>query len=158
MVRAGIAVPRVLPDNINPPSVAYQRLSSVHRAPLSAYSFTEWTHGSSRSNRHNGIPQNGDLVAEVGKCTGGRHEIYGQGRLVAKLLRQWRRLPLDSPVVSGKRYLKSGFALACYYLVRVFLARRNFMQSWLQFLVLGDAGCGFQASAAGAHTPIHAGF
>ncbi len=44
---------RMLPDNINQ---WYVRNASCTMAPLSAYSSTEWTYGSPRLERYNGIP------------------------------------------------------------------------------------------------------
>ncbi|MFP1592382.1 efflux RND transporter permease subunit [Escherichia coli] len=43
----------MLPDNINQ---WYVRNASGTMAPLSAYSSTEWTYGSPRLERYNGIP------------------------------------------------------------------------------------------------------
>ncbi len=44
---------RMLPDNINQ---WYVRNASGTMAPLSAYSSTEWTYGSPRLERYNGLP------------------------------------------------------------------------------------------------------
>ncbi len=59
---------RMLPDNINQ---WYVRNASGTMAPLSAYSSTEWTYGSPRLERYNGIPSMEILgEAAAGKSTG----------------------------------------------------------------------------------------
>ena len=66
-VRAGTPF-RMLPDNINQ---WYVRNASGTMAPLSAYSSTEWTYGSPRLERYNGIPSMEILgEAAAGKSTG----------------------------------------------------------------------------------------
>lgn len=58
----------MLPDNINQ---WYVRNASGTMAPLSAYSSTEWTYGSPRLERYNGIPSMEILgEAAAGKSTG----------------------------------------------------------------------------------------
>ncbi len=67
MSRAGTPF-RMLPDNINQ---WYVRNASGTMAPLSAYSSTEWTYGSPRLERYNGIPSMEILgEAAAGKSTG----------------------------------------------------------------------------------------
>lgn len=72
---------RMLPDNINQ---WYVRNASGTMAPLSAYSSTEWTYGSPRLERYNGIPSMEILgEAAAGKSTGDAMKFMAE--LVAKL-------------------------------------------------------------------------
>ncbi|MGU0042581.1 efflux RND transporter permease subunit [Escherichia coli] len=72
---------RMLPDNINQ---WYVRNASGTMAPLSAYSSTEWTYGSPRLERYNGIPSMEILgEAAAGKSTGDAMKFMAD--LVAKL-------------------------------------------------------------------------
>ena len=73
---------RMLPDNINQ---WYVRNASGTMAPLSAYSSTEWTYGSPRLERYNGIPSMEILgEAAAGKSTGDAMK-FTLAELVAKL-------------------------------------------------------------------------
>ena len=69
---------RMLPDNINQ---WYVRNASGTMAPLSAYSSTEWTYGSPRLERYNGIPSMDLGEAAAGKSTSDAMKFMGNDRL-----------------------------------------------------------------------------
>ncbi|MFO6425856.1 efflux RND transporter permease subunit [Escherichia coli] len=94
---------RMLPDNINQ---WYVRNASGTMAPLSAYSSTEWTYGSPRLERYNGIPSMEILgEAAAGKSTGDAMKFMAD--LVAKLP-AGAPATMDRTVVSGSVILKPG--------------------------------------------------
>lgn len=115
----------MLPDNINQ---WYVRNASGTMAPLSAYSSTEWTYGSPRLERYNGIPSMEILgEAAAGKSTGDAMKFMADpGRKTSGR----RRLLMDRAVVSGSVILKPAPALYAISLVVVFLALAALYESW----------------------------
>ena len=122
----GQAAPfRMLPDNINQ---WYVRNASGTMAPLSAYSSTEWTYGSPRLERYNGIPSMEILgEAAAGKSTGDAMKFMAD--LVAKLPAgvgySWTGLSYQEALSSNQAP-----ALYAISLVVVFLALAALYESW----------------------------
>ena len=116
---------RMLPDNINQ---WYVRNASGTMAPLSAYSSTEWTYGSPRLERYNGIPSMEILgEAAAGKSTGDAMKFMAD--LVAKLPAgvgySWTGLSYQEALSSNQAP-----ALYAISLVVVFLALAALYESW----------------------------
>ena len=116
---------RMLPDNINQ---WYVRNASGSMAPLSAYSSTEWTYGSPRLERYNGIPSMEILgEAAAGKSTGDAMKFMAD--LVAKLPAgvgySWTGLSYQEALSSNQAP-----ALYAISLVVVFLALAALYESW----------------------------
>lgn len=117
---------RMLPDNINQ---WYVRNASGTMAPLSAYSSTEWTYGSPRLERYNGLPS---------------MEILGKplpGKVPVKRWILWPRwsqnyplawVILDRTFLSGKIIHQPGPDAVCH------LANRGVPRRWLPYMKVGQ--------------------
>lgn len=116
---------RMLPDNINQ---WYVRNASGTMAPLSAYSSTEWTYGSPRLERYNGIPSMEILgEAAAGKSTGDAMKFMADpvAKLPAGVGYSWTGLSYQEALSSNQAP-----ALYAISLVVVFLALAALYESW----------------------------
>ncbi|HBN6357403.1 TPA: multidrug efflux pump RND permease MdtF [Escherichia coli] len=116
---------RMLPDNINQ---WYVRNASGTMAPLSAYSSTEWTYGSPRLERYNGIPSMEILgEAAAGKSTGDAMKFMADlvAELPAGVGYSWTGLSYQEALSSNQAP-----ALYAISLVVVFLALAALYESW----------------------------
>ena len=116
---------RMLPDNINQ---WYVRNASGAMAPLSAYSSTEWTYGSPRLERYNGLPSMEILgEAAAGKSTGEAMDFMAS--LVAKLPAgvgySWTGLSYQEKLSTNQAPM-----LYAISLIVVFLALAALYESW----------------------------
>ncbi|MEZ2787641.1 efflux RND transporter permease subunit [Escherichia fergusonii] len=116
---------RMLPDNINQ---WYVRNASGTMAPLSAYSSTEWTYGSPRLERYNGLPSMEILgEAAAGKSTGEAMDFMAS--LVAKLPAgvgySWTGLSYQEKLSTNQAPM-----LYAISLIVVFLALAALYESW----------------------------
>ncbi|BED94424.1 multidrug efflux pump RND permease MdtF [Escherichia fergusonii] len=116
---------RMLPDNINQ---WYVRNASGTMAPLSAYSSTEWTYGSPRLERYNGLPSMEILgEAAAGKSTGEAMDFMVS--LVAKLPAgvgySWTGLSYQEKLSTNQAPM-----LYAISLIVVFLALAALYESW----------------------------
>ncbi|RSK59246.1 efflux RND transporter permease subunit [Escherichia fergusonii] len=116
---------RMLPDNINQ---WYVRNASGAMAPLSAYSSTEWTYGSPRLERYNGLPSMEILgEAAAGKSTGEAMDFMAS--LVAKLPAgvgySWTGLSYQEKLSNNQAPM-----LYAISLIVVFLALAALYESW----------------------------
>ena len=116
---------RMLPDNINQ---WYVRNASGTMAPLSAYSSTEWTYGSPRLERYNGLPSMEILgEAAAGKSTGEARDFMAS--LVAKLPAgvgySWTGLSYQEKLSTNQAPM-----LYAISLIVVFLALAALYESW----------------------------
>ncbi|EHG6000324.1 efflux RND transporter permease subunit [Escherichia fergusonii] len=116
---------RMLPDNINQ---WYVRNASGTMAPLSAYSSTEWTYGSPRLERYNGLPSMEILgEAAAGKSTGEAMDFMAS--LVAKLPAgvgySWTELSYQEKLSTNQAPM-----LYAISLIVVFLALAALYESW----------------------------
>ena len=115
----------MLPDNINQ---WYVRNASGTMAPLSAYSSTEWTYGSPRLERYNGIPSMEILgEAAAGKSTGDAMKFMADpvAKLPAGVGYSWTGLSYQEALSSNQAP-----ALYAISLVVVFLALAALYESW----------------------------